>query len=223
MDARRRNPPPEVPAVLADAPDASLAVQSLCREGVWPARAQQLAVRHPWQRIQRAIEYVRLRRLQSRIANPAAYLVEVLDTATDVSFKVVLRKHRTTTACSSANPPPEPEVTAAAWQRLCEQDLASARQRAGLRDIVEALAMLVAHHREQGELTRAIQYQQEAVSLDHRAHAVEKLGDLHLQARHIDQARAAYSEAIDLWRHVPGATPRVDFLRAKLRELSTTG
>ena len=223
MDARRRNPPPGSAIVSADVPDASLAVQSLCREGIWPDRAQQLAARHPWQRIQRAIEYVSLRRLQARIANPAAYLVEVIETATDASFEVAFRKHRTTTACSSAIPPPEPEITAAAWQRQCEQDLALARQRAIPRVIVDALAMLVAHHREQGELIRAIQYQQEVVSLDHRAHEVEMMGDLHLQARHIDQARAAYSEAIDLWRDVPGATPRVDFLRAKLRELSATG
>lgn len=223
MDARKGHaPPPSGPADSAAVPDpAQGALRALCREGIWPTRAKELAARHPWSRIQCAIEYVRLRRMEARIDNPAAYLVEVLESATDKSFEVAFRKRRAIPATSRASSPPEPAITAEQWQHQCELKLAAARQHADTPDIRGALVLLVAHHQEQGELDRAIQYQQEVVRLDHAAYAFETLGELHHQARHIEEARAAYTEAMHLWRLAPGATPCVESLRAKLRTLSS--
>ncbi len=224
MKARSHHDPPS--SGLGHAADASdptlrVAVECLRREGVWRARAHDLAGRHSWQRIQRAVEYVRLQRMDSRIANPAAYLVEVLESATDKSIEVALRKRSAIPATSRPSLPSEPAITAEQWQHQCEIQLAQARQQANIPGIREALVLLVAHHREQGELDRAIQYQQQAVCLDHAAYTLETLGELYHQARHIDEARAAYTEAMSLWRQAPGATPCVEAIRAKLRTLSS--
>lgn len=220
MKARGHLPLLSSSSGTASHPSVRRVVERLCQEGVWPARARELAARHAWPRIQRAIEYVSLRRAHSRIDNAAAYLVEVLDTATDASLEAALRKLRPPIVVTSTIRAPVVEISPAEWQRQCEQDLAVAQQRNELPEIRGSLRLLVSHHQQQGELDRAIKYQAELIRLDPHPSSVETLGELQHQAGHLDEALRAYAEAATLWEQVPDAAPVVRYLREKLRALA---